>query len=196
MVVQEKKHKGEIRICVDLKKLNDAYVNDPFPTSFTDEVLENVGGQESYSSTNGFLGYHQIKIAPEDRIAKFKEFIHKFLEVYLDDWTVFGLVRKHIASLWLMLDTCHRHQITLNLKKCTFLVPFRNLLGNGVCKQGLMVDPVKIVVILNLQAPHSVKQLCGTLRHTGYYRKFIKSYAQITALMEELLKKDATYCLE
>lgn len=37
-------------------------------------------------------------------VATFKEFIHKFLEVYLDDWTVFGLVRKHITSLWFMLD--------------------------------------------------------------------------------------------
>ena len=47
--------------------MNDAFLHDPFPTHFTDEVLKNVGGQEAYSFTNGFLGYHQIKIAPEDR---------------------------------------------------------------------------------------------------------------------------------
>jgi len=52
---------------VDLRKLNDACVHDPFPTPFTDEVLENVGGQEVYSFTDGFSGYHQIKIASEDR---------------------------------------------------------------------------------------------------------------------------------
>jgi hypothetical protein len=44
IVVQEKK-KGGIRICVDLIKFNDAFLHDPFPTPFTDEVLENVGGQ-------------------------------------------------------------------------------------------------------------------------------------------------------
>ena len=44
MVVQEKKHKGEIRICVDLWKLNNACVHDPFPTPFTDEALDNVRG--------------------------------------------------------------------------------------------------------------------------------------------------------
>jgi len=43
MVIQEKKQKGEIRICMDLKKLNNACVHDPFMTPFTDEVLENVG---------------------------------------------------------------------------------------------------------------------------------------------------------
>lgn len=47
MVVQEKKQRGEIRISVDLGKLNDACVNNLFPTPFTDEVLENVGGQEA-----------------------------------------------------------------------------------------------------------------------------------------------------
>jgi hypothetical protein len=66
MVVQDKKT-GEIRICVYLRKLNDPCLHDPFPTPFTDEVLDNVGGQEVYSFTNGFSGYHQIRIAKEDR---------------------------------------------------------------------------------------------------------------------------------
>ena len=43
MVVQAKKT-SEVRICVDLRKLNDACLHDPFQTPFTDEVLEGVGG--------------------------------------------------------------------------------------------------------------------------------------------------------
>ena len=43
MVVQDKKT-GKIHIWVDLIKLNDACVHDPFPTPFTDEVLEGEGG--------------------------------------------------------------------------------------------------------------------------------------------------------
>jgi len=138
MVVYEKKKKGEIIICVDLRKLNEMYVHNPFSTPFTDEVLENVGGQEAYSITDGFSGYHHIKIVQEDRskmtfltewgcfqytimpfvlknvptiflliiVVAFKEYIHKFLEVNLDDLVVFGLVKNHVASLRLMLDTC------------------------------------------------------------------------------------------
>jgi len=160
MVVQEKQ-KDEIRICVDLRKLNDTCVHDPFPTSFTDELLDNVGGQEAYSFTDGFFRYHQIKIALEDRskttfvtewgcfqytvilfgwknapmifscivVVSFKEFIHKFLEVYFDDWTVFGLVKHHVPSLHVMSDTCQRYQIMLNVKKCMFCVPFGNCWG-------------------------------------------------------------------
>ena len=44
MEVQEKKT-GEVHICVDLRNLNDACLHDPFPTPFTDEMLEGLGGQ-------------------------------------------------------------------------------------------------------------------------------------------------------
>ena len=138
MVVQDKNTKGEIRIYVDLGKLNDAYIHDPFPTPFIDEVLDNVGGHEVYSFIDGFSCYHQIKIHEEDRhkttfeiewgsfqytvmpfrlknalaifsravITILKESIHKFLEVYFDDWTIFGLMDKHVGALRLMLATC------------------------------------------------------------------------------------------
>jgi len=53
MVVQDKK-KGEIRICVDLIKLKYACIIDPFSTPFTENVLDNVGGQKAYSFTDRF----------------------------------------------------------------------------------------------------------------------------------------------
>ena len=65
MVVQENKT-SEVWICVDLKKLNDAYMHDPFPTLFIDEVLEGVGSQEMHSFTDGFSVYHPIRITKED----------------------------------------------------------------------------------------------------------------------------------
>jgi hypothetical protein len=52
---------------MDLRKLNDAFLHDSFPTPFTNKVLENLGGQETYSFTNGFSRYHNIKIAQEDQ---------------------------------------------------------------------------------------------------------------------------------
>ena len=40
-------------------------------------------------------------------VSAFKDFIHNFIEVYFDDWTMFGLVRDHIESLHMMLDHFH-----------------------------------------------------------------------------------------
>jgi hypothetical protein len=39
-------------------------------------------------------------------VVAFKDFIHKFIEVYLDDWTVFILLKDHVEVLTLMLDRC------------------------------------------------------------------------------------------
>jgi len=90
---------------------------------------------------------------------------------------MFKLVKHHVESLRWMLDTCRMYQIMLNLKKILFCVPLGFLLGHVVCREGLMVDPVKMMVIINLEAPRSMQQLLTTLGHTGYYKKFIKSYA-------------------
>jgi hypothetical protein len=56
-----------------------------------------------------------------------------------------------------------------------------------------LVDPAKIVVIVNLPPPKLVWKLKSTLGHIGYYRNFIRGYAQITAPMEKLLKKETKY---
>lgn len=76
---------------------------------------------------------------------------------------MFGLVKHHVASLCLMLDTFQRYQILLNLKKWVLFVPFGNLLGHVVCRKGLIVDPAKFAVILNLEVLRSVKELRATL---------------------------------
>ena len=62
IVIQDKKTTGEVRICVDLRKLNNACLHDPFPTPFTYEVLESVRQKEMYSFTDGFNGYYQVRI--------------------------------------------------------------------------------------------------------------------------------------
>jgi hypothetical protein len=121
------------------------------------------------------------------------EFLHKFLEAYFDDWTVFSLLKNHIECLRLMLDKCRQCQIALNLKKCILFSPFGVLLGHIVCKQGLLVDPSKIPIIVDLPPPITVKQLRTVLGHTCYYKKFIKGYAQITTPMEKPLKKDCQF---
>ena len=126
-------------------------------------------------------------------IAAFKEFIHQFLEIYLDDWTVYSLLKYHVEVLWLMLERCRQCQISLNIKKCIFGTPFGILLGHIVCKKGLLVDPAKIAVIIKLPPPKIVHQLRETLGHTGYYIKFIKGYVHIIMPMEKLLRKDTKF---
>ena len=126
-------------------------------------------------------------------IASFQEYIHKFLEVYMDDWIVYILLKDHATLLRIMFDRCQKLQISLNLKKCIFVVLFGMLLGHVVCRQGVCVDPAKVVVIVHKEAPEIVKQLRSLLGHTGYYRRFIRNYAKIISPLEKLLQKSEVF---
>jgi hypothetical protein len=55
IVIQSKKGIDDIRVYVDYRSLNSSCVHDPFPTPFSDEVLDQVVGNEAYSFTNGFF---------------------------------------------------------------------------------------------------------------------------------------------
>jgi hypothetical protein len=138
-----------------------------------------------------------LKNAPtifsQKAVAIFKEFIHKFLEVYLDDWTVISLLKELMQALWLMLDRFHQLQISLNFRKCIFYTPFDTLLGHVMCKYGLMVDQDKITTILGMVSPTSVQEMRATLGHTGYYRQFIHNYGKIATPLENLFCKDTKY---
>ena len=122
-------------------------------------------------------------------VVSFKYFIHKFLEVYFDDWTIFWLIKDHIESLRMMLERFHQYQISLNLKKCIFCAPFGILLGHVVCQNRILVNSAKIAIIVNLPPPTTMKQLRATMGHTIYYNFFIKGYEEVTTSMEKLLNK-------
>lgn len=66
---------------------------------------------------------------------------------------------------------------------------FGTFLGHIICKNGVLVDPTKVVVILNVSPPTSINKLRYTLEHTGYYHRFNRNYTLITTPLEKLLKK-------
>nr|XP_009803998.1 PREDICTED: uncharacterized protein LOC104249301 [Nicotiana sylvestris] len=55
------------RICIDYRKLNNATRKDHFPLPFIDQMLDRLAGQEYYCFLDGYSGYNQIVIAPEDQ---------------------------------------------------------------------------------------------------------------------------------
>ena len=56
-----------LRICIDYRKLNKATRKDHFPLSFLDQTLDRLPGYEYYCLLDGYSGYNQITIAPEDQ---------------------------------------------------------------------------------------------------------------------------------
>ncbi|XP_038707263.1 uncharacterized protein LOC120002571 [Tripterygium wilfordii] len=55
------------RVCIDYRKLNNATRKDHFPLPFIDQMLERLSGYSYYCFLDGYSGYNQIPIAPEDQ---------------------------------------------------------------------------------------------------------------------------------
>ena len=55
------------RVCIDYRRLNQVTRKDHFPLPFIDQMLERLAGKSHYCFLDGFSGYMQIIIAPEDQ---------------------------------------------------------------------------------------------------------------------------------
>ena len=54
------------RVCIDYRKLNTATRKDHFPLPFIDQMLDRLAGHPHFCFLDGYSGYNQIAIAPED----------------------------------------------------------------------------------------------------------------------------------
>ena len=79
IVIVPKKN-GKIKVCMDYRKSDAKTIFDPFPLPFTDTLLDAVAGNQIYSFLDGFSGYNQIKMAPEDE--------HK--TTFITEWGAFS----------------------------------------------------------------------------------------------------------
>jgi hypothetical protein len=52
---------------MDFRDLNKACPKDNFPTPLIDRIVNKYAGCEAFSFMDGFLGYNQIQIKPEDQ---------------------------------------------------------------------------------------------------------------------------------
>ncbi|KAK8923605.1 hypothetical protein KSP39_PZI019550 [Platanthera zijinensis] len=55
------------RICMDYRKLNKTTRKDHFPLPFIDQVLDKLSGNDFFCFLDGYSGYNQITVDPEDQ---------------------------------------------------------------------------------------------------------------------------------
>ena len=55
------------RVCIDYRKFNATTRKDHFPLPFIDQMLERLAGYSFYCFLDGYSGYNQIVIVPDDQ---------------------------------------------------------------------------------------------------------------------------------
>ncbi|GJV98285.1 reverse transcriptase domain-containing protein [Tanacetum coccineum] len=132
------------------------------------------------------------------KVADIKAFFHDmykdFMEVFMDDFSVFGnSFDSCLNNLSKMLARCEETNLVLNWEKFHFMVKEGIVLGHKISKVGIKVDKVKVDVIAKLPYPTNIKGIRSFLGHVGFYRRFIKDFLKIVRPMTQLLMKDTKF---
>ena len=67
-MVSVRKKTGEIRLCIDFRDLNEASLKDNYPLPKMDHILQRVVGSKRISLLDGYSGYNQILVHPDDQL--------------------------------------------------------------------------------------------------------------------------------
>ncbi|GJV02692.1 reverse transcriptase domain-containing protein [Tanacetum coccineum] len=127
-------------------------------------------------------------------MAIFHDMIEKTMEVFMDDFSVFGdSFSTCLTNLEKMLKRCEDTNLALNWEKSHFMVKEGIVLGHKISKKGIEVDKAKIDVISKLPHPTTVKGIQSFLGHAGFYRRFIKDFSKISRPMTHLLEKNTPF---
>ncbi|XP_042056370.1 uncharacterized protein LOC121800948 [Salvia splendens] len=160
------------RMCIDYRKLNAATKKDHFPFSFIDQMFEKLARKQYFSFLNGYSGYFQIAVNPEDQEkttftcpfgtyayrrmsfglcnapGTFQRCMMSIFSVLLEDW-LHGLNR--------VLERFREKDFVLNFEKCHFMVTEGIVLGHVVSSRGIEVDQAKVAAIKYLLAKKESK---------------------------------------
>ncbi|GJZ72368.1 reverse transcriptase domain-containing protein [Tanacetum coccineum] len=127
-------------------------------------------------------------------MAIFHDMIEETMEVFMDDFSVFG---DSFSSCLFHLDKMHKRcedtNLVLNWEKCYFMVKEGIVLGHKISKFGIEVDKAKVDVIAKLPHPTTVKGVRCFLGHAGFYCRFIQDFSKISRLMTRLLEKETPF---
>ena len=188
------------------------------PLPKIDEMYAKLKGAKVFSSIDLRSGYHHIALGKSSRaktafvtpFAKYKFLMVpfglaqapayfqllmnkvlkglKFVMTYLDDIIIFGKNKsQHLEHLETIFS--HLREAGLKMKWCDFFKSKIHYLGHLISPEGISPLPNKLDCIQHMPVPKNVKEIKQFLGLTGYYRKFVPRFADISRPLTTLTKK-------
>jgi hypothetical protein len=155
-------------------------------------------GKTSFITNRGLYCYKMMPFGLKNAGATYQRLVNKMfrdqiernIEVYLDDMLVKSRkVAGHLTDLEKTFNTLRKHQMKLNPAKCTFGILPGKFLGFMVSNRGLEVNPDKIQAVLEMQAPHTAKQLQQLTGRIKAFNRFISRSTDKCLSFFKILRK-------
>ena len=115
----------------------------------------------------------------------------KFAMTYLDDIIIFSKNEsQHLEHLETVFSCLREARLKMKRSKCDFFKSEIHYLGHLISPEGISPLPNKLDCIQHMPAPKNVKEIKQFLGLTGYYRKFVPRFGDISRPLTTLTKKD------
>jgi hypothetical protein len=119
-----------------------------------------------------------------------RDFIGKFVVVYLDDILVFSkTVVENLKHLATVMQILQQEKLLINMKKSSFMKTELIYLGFVISADELRMDPDKVEVIKNLPSLKNIFEVRSFHGLASFYQKFIRNFSGISTAMMETVKK-------
>ena len=124
----------------------------------------------------------------------FRPFLDRFVIFFIDDILVYSKSEdEHAKYLRFVLQTLRDHRLYAKFSKCEFWLEQVAFLGHVVSKDGIQVDTKKIEAVAEWPRPTTVTEIRIFLGLTGYYKRFVKDFSKIAALLIRLTQKNVKF---
>ena len=118
----------------------------------------------------------------------------KFTMTYLDDIIIFSQDElQHLEHLEIVFSHLREAGLKMKCSKCDFFKSEIHYLGHLISPEGISLLPNKLDSIKHMSVLNSVKEIKQFLGLTGYYRKFVPRFADISRPLTTLMKKDVKF---
>ena len=108
----------------------------------------------------------------------FAEEKDKFVVVYMDDITILSKFdAKHLKHLEKVFLKCKNFGISLNPKKSHFPMREGKLLGYIISKDGIKINPDRVVAIQKNGTPRNKKEIQSFHGRVNFFRRFVPNFA-------------------
>lgn len=120
----------------------------------------------------------------------FANLINIIMVVYQDDLTAYSKkAEDHVQHLEKVFIKDLEYGISLNPKKCHFVVTEGKILGHIVLKEGIKIDPERAEAIDKIPIPKTVKAIQSFFGQINFVRRFVSNFAEIIKPISKMLKK-------
>eukprot|EP00798_Chlamydomonas_sp_ICE-L_P018032 gene18032-biopygen26983 len=112
----------------------------------------------------------------------FRNFIGKFVVIYLDDVIIFSKDdEEHEKHIRMVLQRLEDNHLFLSREKCRFFQPEVKYLGHVLSGDGIRVNATKVKAVNDWPTPKTSKEVQQFLGLSNFFRKFLQGYSSVAA---------------